>query len=186
MAGGKSRRMGRDKAWLDLGDGRPIVRRVADVLSSVADEVIVVANDDRYLALGLPVVADRYPGIGPLGGIATALSAASNEAVIVVACDMPFLSEDVLRLLIERSADADVVLPRVGGEDEPLHALYTKRCLPAIERAISEGRLRANAFLGDVRVRAISEDDLRVVDPGLRSFINVNTPEELDAVRGRR
>ena len=185
MAGGKSRRMGRDKAWLDVGDGRPIVRRVIDVLAEVADEVFIVANDDRYRGLGLRVVADRFPDGGVLGGIATALGAAVHDRVLVAACDMPLLRPDVFRLLVARSEGSDAVVPRVGGEYETLHALYSKACLAPIERALASGRLRVISFFDDVRVRAIDEAELRAVDPDLASFTNVNTPEELAAVTKR-
>ncbi|MDE3113355.1 MAG: molybdenum cofactor guanylyltransferase [Chloroflexota bacterium] len=182
VAGGKSRRMGRDKGWLDLGDGRPLVRRVIDVASQVADEVFLVANDARYASLGLRVVPDRFPAGGVLGGIATGLGAARHERVLVVACDMPFLQADVLRLLVERGEGYDAVVPKVGEEYEPLHALYTKACLPHIERALAAGKMRVISFFGDVRVRAIDEAELRAVDPDLRSITNVNTPEELAAL----
>ena len=185
MAGGKSRRMGRDKAWLELG-GRPIIERVIDVLREVADEVVIVANDARYGALGLRVVPDRFPEGGALGGIATGVWAATHERVLVAACDMPFLRADVLRLLLSHAPEADAVVPRVGGEFETLHALYSKACLPAMERALAAGRMRVISFYDDVRVRAVEEDELRTVDPELRSFTNVNTPEELAAVRDRQ
>ena len=184
MAGGLSRRMGRDKAWLDLGDGRPLIRRVVDVVSLVADDVLIVANDDRYRALGPRVVPDRYPGSGALGGIATGLSAAAHDHVIVVACDMPSLRPEALRLLIEGSEGYDVVVPLVRGEPHPLHALYTKACLPAIETAVAEGRLRVADALAELRVRTIEEAEMRVVDPDLVSVTNLNTPEDLAALRG--
>lgn len=183
MAGGRSRRMGRDKAWLDLGDGRPIVQRVVDVLREVADEVIVVANDPAYGRLGLRVVADRFPSGGALGGIATGVGAAAHHTVLVAACDMPFLSAAVWRLLLDRAEGADAVVPRVGGEYETMHALYTKACLAPMERALAAGRMRVISFFGDVRLRDLNEDVLRGVDPELRSFTNLNTPEELAAAR---
>ncbi len=185
MAGGRSRRMGRDKAWLDVGDGRPIVRRVIDVLSDVADEVFIVANDERFHTLGPRVVADRFPDGGVLGGIATGIGAATHDRVIVAACDMPFLRGEVFRLLIDRSLGVDAVVPRLGGEYETLHALYAKSCLAPIERALASGRMRVISFFDDVSVRTIDEDELRTVDPELRSFTNVNTPEELAAVTKR-
>lgn len=185
MAGGKSRRMGRDKAWLDLGDGRPIVRRVIDVASEVADEVFLVANDAHFDSLGLRVVPDRFPEGGVLGGIATGIGAAAHERVLVVACDMPFVRPDVLRLLVDRSEGWDAVVPRVGEEYETLHALYTKACLPTIERALAAGKMRVISFFGDVRLRIVDEGELRVLDPDLRSVTNVNTPEELAAISPR-
>lgn len=176
--------MGADKAWLDLGDGRPIVRRVIDALAEVADEVFVVANDERYAALGVPLVRDHYPGGAALGGIATGIYAASNERVLVAACDLPFLDAGVLRLLLERGGDGhDAVVPRVGAELESLHALYTKACLPAMERALAAGRLRVARALTELRVLELGEDELRRVDPELASFTNVNTPADLSAAR---
>ena len=178
MAGGKSARMGQDKAWIEL-DGEPLITRVARVLGEVADEVLVVANDPRYETLGLRVVRDRYPQAGALGGIATGLGAASHDAVLVAACDMPFLSADLWRLLLGHTGEADVVIPRVAGEYETMHALYRKSCLPHMARAIAENRLRVISFFDAVSVKAIDEPELRAVDPTLRSFTNVNTPEEL-------
>ena len=185
MAGGKSRRMGQDKAWIEL-DGEPLIKRVADVLGQVADEVIVVANERRYASLGLRVVKDRYPDGGALGGIATGVGAAAHDTVLVAACDMPFLSADVWRVLLGHAGEADVVIPRVGGEYETLHALYTKACLPHMARALAENRLRVIAFFDEVRVLAIEEPELRAADPDLRSFTNVNTPEELAEALSRR
>ena len=178
MAGGKSKRMGQDKAWIEL-DGEPLIKRVADVLGQVADEVIVVANDPRYESLGLRVVRDRYPNGGALGGIATGVGAATHETVLVAACDMPFLSADVWRVLLAHAGEADVVIPRIGGEYETLHALYTKASVPHMARALAENRLRVISFFDQVRVLAIEEAELRAVDPELRAFTNVNTPEEL-------
>jgi molybdopterin-guanine dinucleotide biosynthesis protein A len=186
MAGGKSRRMGRDKAWLDVGDGRPIVQRVIDVLREVADEVFIVANDERFATLGLRVVPDRFPEGGVLGGIATGIGAATHDRVLVAACDMPFLRAEVFRALVEHSDGVDAVVPRTAGEYETLHALYTKACLVPIERALGAGKMRVVSFFDDVRVRLLEENDLRAVDPELRSFVNVNTPAELEDAKGRR
>jgi molybdopterin-guanine dinucleotide biosynthesis protein A len=188
MAGGRSRRMGRDKAWLEV-EGRPIIARVVAVLREVADEVLVVANDPRYAELGLRVVPDRFPEGGALGGIATGVGASAHDRVLVAACDMPYLRADVWRVLLERADGADAVVPRIGGEYETLHALYTKACLAPMERALGAGRLRVISFFGDVRVREVGEDELRALDPDLRSFTNLNTPEELaaaDPAGGRR
>ena len=180
MAGGKSTRMGQDKAWIEL-DGEPLIKRVADVLAQVADEVIIVANDPRYAALGLRVVPDRFPDGGALGGIATGVGAAAFDRVLVAACDMPFLSVEVWRVLLDHRHDGDVVIPKIGNELETLHALYAKSCVAAMERALSAGRMRVISFFDEVRVHTIDERELRIADPTLRSFTNVNTPEELAA-----
>lgn len=173
--------MGQDKAWIPL-DGRPIIARVIDVLREVADEVLIVANDERYAGLGPRVVPDRFPAGGALGGIATGVGAALHERVLVAACDMPFLRPDVWRALLARADGADAVVPKIGGEYETLHAIYTKACLPAMEHALATGRLRVISFYGDVRVREVGEAELRAVDPELRAFTNVNTPEDLGAL----
>ncbi|MCA1831503.1 MAG: molybdenum cofactor guanylyltransferase [Actinobacteria bacterium] len=178
MAGGKSKRMGQDKAWIEL-DGEPLIARVAGVLATVADEVLVVANDPKFERLGLRVVPDKWPDGGALGGIATGVGAAAHDTVLVAACDMPFLSAEVWRLLLEHAGEADVVIPKIGGELETLHALYAKACVPHMARAIAENRLRVISFFDAVTVKAIEEPELRVVDPTLRAFTNVNTPEEL-------
>ena len=178
MAGGKSRRMGQDKAWIEL-DGEPLIARVAGVLKQVADEVLIVANDPRYASLGLRVVPDRFPDGGALGGIATGVSAATHDRVLVAACDMPFLSVEVWRVLLDHRYEADVVIPKVGNELETMHALYTKACVAPMERALAAGKMRVISFFDEVRVQAIAERELRVADPTLRSFTNVNTPEEL-------
>ena len=184
MAGGKSRRMGQDKAWLEL-EGRPIVRRVVDVLREVADEVLIVANDPRYAELGLRVVPDRFPEGGALGGIATGVGAAAHDLVLVAACDMPFLRADLWRLVIERAEGVDAAVPKVAGQYETLHAAYRKACLGPMERALASGKLRVISFFDEIRVRDVGEADLRVLDPGLRALTNVNTPEELAAAMKR-
>ena len=178
MAGGKSVRMGQDKAWIEL-DGEPLIARVAAVLAQVADEVIVVANDPKYESLGLRVVRDRWPAGGALGGIATGVGAATHDTVLVAACDMPFTSAEVWRILLGHIGEADVVIPKIGGEYETLHALYSKACVPHMARSIAENRLRVISFFEAVRVLAVEEPELRAVDPTLRAFTNVNTPEEL-------
>lgn len=186
LAGGKSRRMGRDKAWLDLGDGVPLVRRVADALAAVSDEVIVVANDERFGRLGYPVVADRYGETGALGGIATAVAAARGELVCVAACDMPYPSPSLYRLLLDAVADHDVAVPLLDGEYETMHAVYRRSCLPAMEARLARGELRVISFFSDVRVRAVERDEVRRGDPDLRAFLNLNTPEELERARRTR
>jgi molybdopterin-guanine dinucleotide biosynthesis protein A len=176
--------MGRDKAWLDLGDGVPLVRRVAGTLANVADEVVVVASDERFASLGLPVVPDRFGEKGAFGGIATAVAATRGDLVCVAACDMPHPSAAVYRLLIQLADGYDVVIPRIGAELETMHAAYRRTCLEAMERALARGDMRVISFFPDVRVREVGAGELRAVDPELRAFENVNTPEDLARVRG--
>ncbi len=184
QAGGKSTRMGgRPKALLELG-GRRIIERVVDTLSAVVSDVLVVTNTpDLYAFLGLPMVPDVYAEHGSLGGIYSGLRAASGDAAFTVACDMPFLHPDVVRLVVARAGEADVVIPRVGDQLETLHAVYGKRCLAPIETRLQAGRLKIVGFFGDVRVVEIGEAEVaRYRDPAI-AFMNVNTPEELERAR---
>ncbi|MGH7389330.1 MAG: molybdenum cofactor guanylyltransferase [Candidatus Rokuibacteriota bacterium] len=184
QAGGMSTRMGGDpKALMDLG-GRRIIERVIDALDGAVDDLLVVTNTpDAYAFLGLPMVGDVFPGGGSLGGIYSGLRAASGEAAFTVACDMPFLKTAVVRLVVARAAEGDVVIPRVGGQYETMHAAYGKRCLPHMEERLREGRLKIVGFFDRVRVVEIGEAEVaRHGDPAL-VFMNVNTPEELARAR---
>jgi molybdopterin-guanine dinucleotide biosynthesis protein A len=174
---------GQPKALLDLG-GRRIIERVVDAVGAVLSDLIVVTNTpDTYAFLRLPMVPDVYPGGGSLGGIYSGLRAASGAAAFTVACDMPFLAPDVVRLVVGRAADGDVVVPRVGGQFETLHAVYGPRCLAAMEAQIATGRLKITGFFSDVRVVEIPEADIAgLADPSI-VFMNVNTPEDLARAR---
>ncbi len=193
-AGGESRRMGRPKALLPVPPANtPLIAHVALRLASLPiDRLIVVANDPALPLLAqLPAqarfVADAYADAGTLGGIATGLQQIDGWAA-VVACDLPLVDVRVFALLVQIAAEQDAagaswdaVVPVVGGYEEPLHALYHCRCLPAIEARLAQGQRRVISFMGDVRTRYVGEDELRSVDPQLRSFVNANTPAEWDA-----
>jgi molybdopterin-guanine dinucleotide biosynthesis protein A len=184
QAGGRSTRMGgRPKALLELG-GRRIIERVIAALDGVLDDLLIVTNTpDLYAFLGLPMVPDVYPEGGSLGGIYTGLKSASGDAIFTVACDMPFLRREVVRLVVERAAGADVVIPRVGDQYETLHAVYQKSCLPAMEARLLKGQLKIVGFFDEVRVVVVEATEVaRYGDPHV-VFMNVNTPEELIRAR---
>ena len=183
QAGGKSTRMGGNpKALIELG-GRSIVERVVAALTPVVDDVLVVTNTpELYAFLGLPMVADVYPDHGSLGGIYSGLRAA-GEIAFTVACDMPFLHPEVVRLVVERAGEGDVVIPRVGEQLETMHAAYSQTCLPPIEARLRAGRLKFVGFFDDVRVVEIGAAEVaRFRDPAI-AFMNVNTPDELERAR---
>jgi molybdopterin-guanine dinucleotide biosynthesis protein A len=171
------------KALLSLG-GRRIIDRVVEVLRAVTREVLVVTNTpDLYAGLGLPMVPDVFPEGGALGGIYAGLRAAPGEAAFTVACDMPFLSPAVARLVVDRAGEADVVIPRVAGQWETLHACYARSCLGPMERRLRAGQLKITGFFEEVRVLAIAEAEVaRLALPEL-VFMNVNTPEDLARAR---
>jgi molybdopterin-guanine dinucleotide biosynthesis protein A len=180
LAGGKSRRFGRDKSLLELA-GQSLIERAVGRLAPVSDEILVVANEpDRYEALHLPVrfVADRVRGMGSLMGIYSGLSAARHRFALVVACDMPFLSESLLRYMIPLADGSDVVIPRLGQMLEPLHAIYGKTCLPHMAKLLDRHESKITAFFEDVRVRYVEEHEIARFDPEHLSFLNVNQPED--------
>jgi molybdopterin-guanine dinucleotide biosynthesis protein A len=173
--------MGRDKALMPFL-GRPLIQRVVDRLTPIADEMIVTTNrPEDYRFLGLPLFPDLIPGRGALGGLYTALSSASCAAVAVVACDMPFASSSLLEaantLLVQEGAD--VVIPDSGGGLEPMHALYRRAtCLPAIESAIEANQWKLISWFPQVNVRILQPNEIKLYDPASLAFWNLNTPEE--------
>jgi molybdopterin-guanine dinucleotide biosynthesis protein A len=184
QAGGRSARMGgRPKALIELG-GRPIIERVLAALAPAVDDVLVVTNTpELYAFLELPMVGDVYPDHGSLGGIYSGLEAAGGAAALTVACDMPFLHPDVVKLVAARAGEGDVVIPRVGSRLETMHAVYDKACLPYIAERLVAGRLKIVDFFERVRVIEIAEDEVaRFRDPRI-VFMNVNTPDDLDRAR---
>lgn len=183
QAGGKSTRMGgRPKALIELG-GKRIIERIVKVLSALLPDLLIVTNTpELYAFLGLPMVPDIFPDHGSLGGIYSGLRAAKSDA-FTVACDMPFLHPEVVRLVVSRAGTADVVIPKVGGQHETLHALYAKACLPHMEALLAAERFKIVGFFKDVRVCEIAEAEVaRYRDPAV-CFMNVNTPEELTRAR---
>lgn len=181
QAGGRSSRMGRDKAHIPLG-GKPIIEHLLQRVDGLADEILVTTNNPQaYEYLGLPMVSDiETPGGGALNGLYTALFYAHGETILVLACDMPFVNRPLLAHMLQHSSQADIVVPHHAGGFEPLHAVYRKRsCLPAIETALAQGEKRMISFFPSVDVLSIKSIDLSRLDPDGLSFFNVNTPEDL-------
>ncbi len=180
QAGGQSRRMGRDKGLVSLA-GRPLIRHVIERVADLGDEVLITTNQPAaYDFLGLPMASDPVPGAGSLPGLHTALQAARAEIVVVLACDMPFVSRPLLEHMLTLTSQADIVIPLRDAGYEPLHAVYLKKCLPAIESALAAGDKRMISFFPQMRVRAVGTDELARIDPTGLSFFNVNTPEDLE------
>jgi molybdenum cofactor guanylyltransferase len=188
LAGGKGRRLGRDKL-LEVVGGRRLLQRVVDSLIPVSREILVVTAHGQATAsvrasrATVTTVPDIYPGKGALGGIYTGLLSTDSSHGLVVAADMPFLNSDLLRHLINLSADVDVVMPRVGGEIEPLHAVYSRACLPAIHEQLERNQLQIRVFLDKVGVRYVEEEEIERFDRRHLSFFNVNTPDDLEEAR---
>lgn len=175
--------MGEDKA-LKPFLGKPLIQRVIERLSPIADELLVTTNRPTdYAFLNHRLIADLKPGRGALGGLYTAIASASHPFVAVVACDMPFASksffESAHRLIVQK--EADVVIAKTKSGYEPLHALYRREtCLPAIEAAIEADQWKVVSWLPNVNTRILSPAELKLFDPSGLCFWNVNTPEEFE------
>ena len=180
QAGGGSQRIGSDKALLPLA-GKPLIEHLLMRLDDLGDEILVTTNRPQdYTFLGVRMISDPVPGLGSLHGLHTALDSARGRSVLVLACDMPFVSRPLLEHLVSLASRADVVVPRHEGHFEPLHALYDKQgCLPAIEAALAAGEKRLISFYPHVRLLPVEGNDLSRLDPRGLSFFNINTLEDL-------
>jgi molybdopterin-guanine dinucleotide biosynthesis protein A len=183
LAGGMSRRLGRNKA-LEPFQGEPLIQRVIARMRQVGESLIVVVNDpERAAELDLPedvaTAVDRYPGMGSLGGILTGLVTAPTEWSTFCACDMPFLNPQLYQLLLSLRDGYDAVVPVVDGRPEPTHAVYSRACVEPIRERIIAKDLKISSFFGEVRVCLVPEEQIRRSDPELLSFFNVNTQEDL-------
>jgi molybdopterin-guanine dinucleotide biosynthesis protein A len=180
LAGGQSRRLGRDKCLLDIG-GRSLLRRTVDKLVTVSDDLIVVTSDLTYHELldsAARLVPDQKPGMGSLMGIYSGLKEARHAHALVVACDMPFLSLALIRHMLPLADAYDVVIPCLDGMLEPLHAIYGKSCLPYMLQHLDQGQRRIISFFDRVSVRYVEKQEVDRFDPSHLSFVNVNTPQD--------
>jgi len=179
LAGGKSSRYGKNKAFEGV-DGVPLIERVIRVMGAVFRNVILITNSpEEYAHLNVAMEEDLIKGLGPIGGIYTALSSVSQEAGFFVACDMPFLDQGLIRYMVKAGVGYEAVVPMISGKTEALHALYDKRCLPYIRAMINAGDYQVFRFYPKVRMRYMTEPEIRRFDPELRSFHNINRPGDL-------
>jgi molybdopterin-guanine dinucleotide biosynthesis protein A len=187
LAGGKGLRLGRDKASERLGD-KSILQRVVLSLSSFSRDIVLVTAEGQYLHSScdypkVSVVTDAYPGKSALGGIYTGLAAAKSHYSVAVACDMPFLNQALLSYMVQLTPGFDAVVPRLGDMVEPLHAIYSKECLFAIESLLKQDKLGVTGLLALVKVRYVEADEIDRFDPEHRSFFNINTEADLNRAK---
>ena len=174
--------MGREKA-LELVNNQRLIDRVISVICSICSEIIVVTNQEQYKRLvkanlRVKMEVDLIPGKSSLGGIYTGLAYTNTMYNLIVACDMPFLSRALLSYLIQIAPGYDAVVPRIGKFLEPLHAVYTKNCMPAVEKLIEENTLSVNKIFKCVKTRYVDKDEVELFDQDHLSFFNINTKND--------
>jgi len=187
LAGGKSLRLGHDKVLEKIGDTTLLERVVSHIAPFSKDIIIVTANERTFAPLAkhpkLKIVSDILRGQGSLGGIYTGLVGSSSFYNLVVAADMPFLNEALLRYMIEKSEGYDFILPRVNGLFEPLHAVYSRNCIEAIKKIFGQGKKVIIELFNYVKVRYIETEEVERFDPKHLSFFNINTKEDLELAK---
>jgi len=187
LAGGKGLRLGRDKVQETIGTDN-LLQRVLSQLTAFNCDIIIVTAGSKSLPQihgyqRSRIVIDIYPGKGALGGIYTGLVESNSQYNLVVACDMPFLNQALLRYMMELSAGFDMVVPRLGKMVEPLHAVYARSCLAPIERLLGRDNLEVRALFDLVNVRYVESDEIDRFDPQHLSFFNINTEADLEKAR---
>lgn len=190
LSGGRGRRLGSgEKALLHIGKETLLERKIGQLKPLCAEILVVTNNPERYAGGNYRVVRDLKENIGPLMGLYSGLKNSRTEYNFITAPDMPFFNiklwQKLKSLLCRFAGDYKVFIPRIEAGYEPLFAFYSNRCLPAIEQAIDQGGRSIYSFFEQVRVRQLNEQELRKYDPGLLSFININTGKELTAVRNQ-
>ncbi|OGP65681.1 MAG: hypothetical protein A2169_12565 [Deltaproteobacteria bacterium RBG_13_47_9] len=186
LAGGRSARMGQNKAFIEI-EGVPIITRIHRILRELFQEIIIVANDkELFRDFDSRVYNDLVPQRGALGGLYTGLFFSSFPYSFCVGCDMPFLNESVIEHLMKNAKNDDVIVPRTKDGLEPLHAIYSKNCLEPIRKIMGQRKYRIIDFFPMVRVKIIEEEEFFPLDPSRDSFVNINTPEELCLAKKRK
>jgi molybdopterin-guanine dinucleotide biosynthesis protein A len=183
LSGGKNTRMGgRNKAFMEF-EGERIIDRTVRLFRSLFDEVILITNSPReYIDLNITLVTDIYQNKGALGGIHAGLFHASQEKVFFAACDMPFINEGLIKHMIDLSGNFDILVPQSPDGHQPLHAIYSRKCLSVIEKLFTQDRLKIIDFYPGYSIHRITADTLIQFDPTGRMFSNLNSLEEIQKV----
>jgi len=179
LAGGKSKRFGKNKAFLKVGN-KILINLIVDKTRKLSDELIIVTNTpEKFYYLNVKLTKDIIKNKGPLGGIYTGLYIAKNKSILVIACDMPFLNTPLIKHIISYSQEYDVVIPKIDKFLEPIHAIYSKQCLKPIKRLLDTNNLKIIDFFSDVNVKFVKNKEIKRYDPKFLSFFNINTLSDL-------
>ncbi len=182
LVGGKSSRMGSNKAFLEL-KGKTFIELQIELLREIFDDIFISANtSSEYEYLNLSIFKDVYPGKGPLGGIYTSLINSSSLHTFMLACDMPFIGPELINHLKDLTKEYDVVIPKSEKGLEPLHAFYSKKCIDPIKRSLEEDNLRITSFFPHVNVKIVELDNLNLSDCFKNSIKNLNTRDDYEDV----
>ncbi|MBV8085334.1 MAG: molybdenum cofactor guanylyltransferase [Chloroflexi bacterium] len=169
--------MGTNKALLRFASGETVIELILARVAPLCAETLLVTNTpETYAFLQLPLYGDVYPGMSSLGGIYTGVLSAREQRSLVLSCDLPLVNPELLTYLLDLPFDYDLLMPWIGGRQQPLHAIYAKSCLPAMQAQIEAGDLKIVNLLDTLRGRVVREDELQ--PEWLTSFRNMNTPED--------
>jgi molybdopterin-guanine dinucleotide biosynthesis protein A len=182
LAGGRSLRIGRDKASM-IFKGKPLIAYVYEIIREIFPKIVVISSHHTTIeGVEAPILKDIIPKKGSMVGIASALLSATTDYVFVVGCDMPFIREEVITYMVDRAHGEDIVIPQTDAGYEPLHALYNRSCLPHMLRAIDLDRIKISDLLPFVSVKVVREEALFMKN-GISTFTNINTEEDLALAR---
>ncbi|MFA5321031.1 MAG: molybdenum cofactor guanylyltransferase [Smithella sp.] len=185
LAGGMNSRMGVNKAFMEI-DGTRLIDKILALYRQIFSEIIIVTNDPLSYTeqTDAIIVTDIYKGKGPLGGIYTGLFYAKNDYAFISACDMPSLNKDFILYMIEQAGKHDIIVPELPAGFQALHAIYSRRCIPAIKKMIFSDKLKIAGFFKEMRLLKITEEKIKPFDKDGRLFLNINTPEEFEKIKG--
>ena len=179
IAGGKSGRFGGDKS-IYVHEGRPLISHVLDVIKPVFNDIKIIASDsEKFSFLGLEIIPDIIPGLGPLGGIYTALEKIDCTRVFIFPCDMPFLNTEFVEYMSRIPDLYDVIVPKAGDFFQPLHAIYSRKSLSKIKKQIDEKNFKMSSIFEDLNIRIVGEDEIGFYEDPFVMFKNINFKADL-------
>lgn len=182
LAGGKSSRMGEDKAFT-LFSGRPLIEVLIDKLSRIFNNLMIITNKpDLYKKYGIEIHTDLLKDHGSLGGIYTGLFYSKTNYNFICACDMPFLNENLIKFMLKKTESYDVLIPQYNARLEPLSAIYSKNCIAPIKEQLSKNNLKVTDFFSSCKVKTITENEIVAFDAIGKCFVNINTREDYHAI----
>jgi len=182
LSGGQSKRMGQDKAFISFS-GKPLIETVIGKLAPLFSDLIIATNKpDLYKKYKVKTQTDIVKSRGPLGGIHAGLIASETTYNFIIACDMPFINQDLIKYMLDEKDNYDVVASKFGGKTHSLFAVYSKNCITSIEKALKTDNFKLRDFLKTVNTKLISEEEVKRIDPDGQSFININTQDDYKCI----